>query len=172
VYHTTRVKKKETSMDAVRLVRQPEAALLSPGVWAFQGDLVEPPPEPAPASAPAPTRPRQASKSADTLPAAVVAAVAAAPVPAAAVPAPEFVPLTVSTLRVRVLQSAVRVEPKGQAYTSYTFAIMGGGDDDERWRVEKRFSAFLALDERVRGAPPLDMRAHLTGHSQTRLRPT
>jgi len=84
-------------------------------------------------------------------PSAAAGTAAASPVGAGSLAAaqPSFVDVTVAAMRVQVLNSAIRVDDKGKAYTTYTFAILGDYDI-ERWRIEKRFSDFLALDERVR----------------------
>jgi len=86
-------------------------------------------------------------------PSAAAGAATASPVGAESLVAaqPSFVDMTVAAMRVQVLNSAIRVDDKGKAYTTYTFAILGDFDL-ERWRIEKRFSDFLALDERVRQA--------------------
>ena len=51
---------------------------------------------------------------------------------------------------VKVIGSVVRLDVKSKAYTSYIIVVTCQGV--ERWRIEKRFSAFYELDDKV-GAP-------------------
>ena len=48
---------------------------------------------------------------------------------------------------VKVIGSVVRLDVKSKAYTSYIIVVTCQGV--ERWRIEKRFSAFYELDDKV-----------------------
>ena len=48
---------------------------------------------------------------------------------------------------VKIVGSVVRLDKNGSAYTCYIIAITYNGT--ERWRIEKRYSNFLNLEEKV-----------------------
>jgi len=49
---------------------------------------------------------------------------------------------------VKLVGSVVRLDVKSKAYTSYIIVVTC--HDVERWRIEKRYSTFFELDEKVR----------------------
>jgi hypothetical protein len=58
-----------------------------------------------------------------------------------------------SSITIRIVGSNIRANDKGKDVVSFTLAIGAKDDDgnfDERWRVEKLYSDFLALDSQVK----------------------
>jgi len=64
----------------------------------------------------------------------------------------ETKPLVFSEVLVTFVASEVRLDPKNSPFTVYIIAVTARDDPDgdERLRVEKRYSAFVQLDEKVR----------------------